>query len=63
MIEDIFTENKGRYGSRRIQLDLEQKNIKANLKRISRIMSEHGLIAIGLPSFSNLATPVRASYV
>ena len=47
MIEDIFIENKGRYGSRRIQKVLEQKSIKVNTKRISRLMSEHGLVAKG----------------
>lgn len=47
MIEDVFNENKGRYGSRRIQQALEQKNIKVNCKRISRLMSEHGLVAKG----------------
>lgn len=47
MIEDVFSENKGRYGSRRIQEALLKKNISVNVKRISRIMSEHGLIAKG----------------
>lgn len=37
----------GRYGSRRIQQALEQKNIKVNCKRISRLMSQHGLVAKG----------------
>ncbi len=48
MIEDIFHENKGRkWCKRRIQKVLEQKNIKVNPKRVSRLMSEHGLIAKG----------------
>ena len=47
MIEEIFHENKGRYGARRIQKVLEQRHIKVNPKRISRLMSEHGLIAKG----------------
>ncbi len=47
MIEDVFNENQGRYGSRRIQQVLEHKNIKVNCKRISRLMSEHGLVAKG----------------
>ncbi len=51
MIEDIFHENKGRYGARRIQKVLEQKNIKVNPKRVSRLMSEHGLIAKGTRKF------------
>jgi len=32
MISDIFKENKGRYGSRRIQKVLLQRNIKINEK-------------------------------
>lgn len=47
MIEEIFHENKGRYGARRIQQVLEQRSIKVNCKRVSRLMSEHGLIAKG----------------
>ena len=47
MIEDIFHENKGRYGARRIQKVLEQRHVKVNPKRVSRLMSEHGLIAKG----------------
>lgn len=47
IILHIFKENQGRYGSRRIQKVLLQRNIKVNEKRVSRIMSEHGLIAKG----------------
>ena len=47
MILDIFKENQGRYGSRRIQKVLLQRNIKINEKRVSRLMSEQGLIAKG----------------
>jgi putative transposase len=47
IILDIFKENEGRYGSRRIQKVMLQKNIKVNEKRVSRIMSEQGLIAKG----------------
>ena len=47
MIEDIFQENHGRYGARGIQLVLERQGIQANIKRVSRLMSEHGLIAKG----------------
>ena len=35
MILDIFKENEGRYGSRRIQKVLLQRNIKVNEKRVS----------------------------
>lgn len=47
MIEDIFHQNKGRYGARRIQLVLERQGIKINSKRVSKLMSAHGLIAKG----------------
>ena len=45
IITDMFKENEGRYGSRRIQKVLLQRNIKINEKRVSRIMSKQGLIA------------------
>ena len=47
MIEDIFHDNHSRYGARRIQLVLEKQGIRANSKRVSRLMSEHGLVAKG----------------
>jgi len=47
MIEDIFQENSGRYGARRIQLVLEQRGVKVNPKTVSKLMSQHGLIAKG----------------
>ena len=47
MIEDIFQENHGRYGARRIQLVLEKQGIQANSKRVSRLMNEQGLVAKG----------------
>ena len=47
MIEAVFHEHQGRYGARRIQAVLDQRNIHVNAKRISRLMSEHGLIPKG----------------
>ena len=47
MIEEVFHENRGRYGSRRIQQVLLQKNIKVNIRRVSKLMVQHGLIAKG----------------
>ena len=47
MIEDVFHEHQGRYGARRIQKVLDQQNVHVNPKRVSRLMSEHGLIAKG----------------
>ena len=47
IIKKIFEEHKGRYGARRIGLVLEKMNIKVNVKRITKIMSNNGLIAKG----------------
>ena len=47
MIEEVFNENKGRYGSRRIKLVLEHQNIVVNVRRISKLMITHGLVAKG----------------
>jgi len=47
MIRDVFYEHHGRYGARRIQEVLKQRNIYANSKRISRLMSEQDLRAKG----------------
>ncbi len=47
IIEDIFHENNSRYGARRIQLVLEKRGIKVNPKTVSKLMSQHGLIAKG----------------
>ena len=47
IIDDVFHEHHGRYGARRIQAVLAQKNIHVNTKRISRLMSEHGLVPKG----------------
>lgn len=47
IIEEVFHEHQGRYGARRIQVVLDQKNIHVNAKRVSRLMSEHGLIPKG----------------
>ena len=47
IIEEVFVENNGRYGARRIQAVLSQKNINVNVKRVSRLMSTHKLIAKG----------------
>lgn len=47
IIKEIFEDHKGRYGARRIGLILEKMNIKVNTKRISKIMSNNGLVAKG----------------
>jgi putative transposase len=45
MIEQIFTEHKGRYGSPRITAALRREGKKCNHKRVERIMREKGLQA------------------
>lgn len=47
IIADVFRENEGRYGSRRIHQVLLKRNIKVNVKLVSRLMSEQGMIAKG----------------
>ena len=42
-ITDIFVENKGRYGVRRVYQELINRGIKINHKRVQRIMSVNGL--------------------
>ena len=42
-IRDIFHENKGRYGYRRITLELRNRNIKINHKTVQRLMRQEHL--------------------
>ena len=42
----IFNENKGRYGYRRITLELKNRDFKVNHKKVQRIMKELGLQSI-----------------
>lgn len=60
-LSDIFKENEGRYGSRRIQKVLLQRNIKVNEKWVSRIMSQQGLIAKGRKTIPILSEPQSIS--
>ena len=44
LVKEVFTREKGKYGIRRIKMDLEEKRgIVMNRKKISRIMKEQGL--------------------
>jgi putative transposase len=43
VIKCIFEENKGRYGYRRITLELRNRGIKINHKTVRRLMSQMGL--------------------
>ena len=43
-IKQIFHENKGRYGYRRIKDELEKANLNINHKTIQRLMKELGLV-------------------
>ena len=47
MVRDIFYEHQGRYGARRIQQVLEKQQVKVSHKRISRLLSNNGLVAKG----------------
>ena len=40
---DIFKENKGRYGYRRVTLQLRNEGLRINHKTVERLMSELGL--------------------
>lgn len=44
MIKFIFSQNKGRYGIRRVHKELANKGIPVNHKRVQRLMHEAGLI-------------------
>lgn len=44
-IQDIYTEHKGRYGYRRIHLELRNRGIQVNHKKVQRLMTELGLKA------------------
>jgi putative transposase len=42
-INDIFTSNKGRYGYRRVTLELHNRSIAINHKTVERLMRENGI--------------------
>lgn len=46
LISDIFNDNKGRYGYRRIDLELRNRGYTVNHKKIKRIMKQIGLFGI-----------------
>ena len=46
LISDIFNENKGRYGYRRIDLELRNRGHIVNHKKVKRIMKQIGLFGI-----------------
>ena len=48
-IVSIFNENKGRYGYRRITLELKNRGLNVNHKKVQRIMKELGLQSIQRP--------------
>ncbi|MCM3768823.1 IS3 family transposase, partial [Neobacillus niacini] len=43
MIQEIFDENQGRYGYRRITMELHNQGLKINHKTVRRLMNEMGL--------------------
>ncbi|MBB6454814.1 transposase InsO family protein [Salirhabdus euzebyi] len=46
LIEEIYHEHRGRYGYRRIKMELENKGHKVNHKKVQRLMKELGLKSI-----------------
>ena len=46
LITDIYNENKGRYGYRRVTLELRNKGYIVNHKKVKRIMKQLGLFGI-----------------
>ncbi len=44
-IQDIYTEHKGRYGYRRVHLELKNRGLHVNHKKVQRLMTELGLKA------------------
>lgn len=48
-IKSIFDENKGRYGYRRITLELKNRGYRINHKTVQRLMNQLGLISIVRP--------------
>ena len=48
-INNIFVENKGSYGYRRITLELKNRGYKINHKTVQRLMKQLGLISIVRP--------------
>ena len=46
IIKEIFTENKRRYGYRRITMELRNRGIVLNRKTVQRLMKECGLICV-----------------
>ena len=48
-INNIFVENKGRYGYRRITLELKNRGYKINHKTVQKLMKQLGLISIVCP--------------
>ncbi len=49
MIKSIYHEHKGRYGYRRIHLELRRQGIELNHKTVQRLMSQLGLKSIVRP--------------
>ncbi len=50
-VDEIFWDNKQRYGSRRISAELNARGIGAGRFRVRRLMKEQGLVAIQPRSF------------
>ena len=47
LVKEIFDRHEGRYGALRISLELKDKGVIVNRKRVARLMRENGLYALG----------------
>jgi transposase InsO family protein len=61
VIRGIFREHRRRYGARRIAVELATRDEPCGRRRVSRLMHEMGLVAIGPKSFKPRTTDSRHS--
>jgi transposase InsO family protein len=45
VIKEIFDKGRGKYGAKTIQMKLEKRDVRMNLKKVRRIMKKYGLVA------------------
>lgn len=50
-IKTVFTKHKGRYGSPRIQAELNKQRVACSLGRVKRLMRREGLYAVNTPKY------------
>ena len=59
VIENIFVENDGNYGSPRITTELHNRGFKVNHKRVERLMRDMGLVGKAAKLYRRKARPER----